>query len=94
MVGVSSGLPSHHHEEGTNGPIVADADHHGHGTLLVEQNERQTSQLLGLALPAAPAVTMIEAALLVSLPHVASSRLLATGRSPPSSRPRAPPVSV
>ena len=94
MTALSSGLPSHHHGDGELGPVLADADHHGHGTQLVEQSERQTSELVGVALPPAPVAAMAEVSTDDFEPLATTSRLSARGRSPPSERPRAPPLSV
>jgi hypothetical protein len=94
MTAVSSGLPSHHHDGAEVGPALADAGHHGHGTQILEQSDRQTSEIFGVALPPPPTARLEEAAVPVVVPFATTSRLLATGRSPPSSRPRAPPVSA
>jgi hypothetical protein len=94
MTAVSSGLPSHHHYGAEVGPALADAGHHGHGTQIVEQSDRQTSEIFGVALPPPPTARLDEASAPAVAPLATTSRLRARGRSPPSSRPRAPPVSV
>ena len=74
--------------------MLADAGHHDHGTQILEQSDRQTSETFGVALPSPPAARLDEASTPVVTPLATRSRLSARGRSPPSSRPRAPPVSV
>lgn len=92
--GLASGVPSHHHERPDAGPIVADAGHHGHGSQLVEQGDRQTSETVTVALPAPPMLDAPAFETAVTTSPVPAPRPVARGQPPPSDRPRAPPVSV
>lgn len=95
LLGVlGTGLPSHHH--GTTGAPDGEtrllaADHHSHGTRLVEQDDRAPS--VG---PRDAAVTVVDLdapAPPRSAPTPAEPRLLRpTERAPPPGAPRAPPL--
>lgn len=91
---LSTGLPSHHHGDAGPGNAfvsVASADHHSHGTQLVEQDERTPSATLQMAvasrsdieLPAPPTATVAP---------VAAGAVRPTERAPPPGAPRAPPL--
>jgi hypothetical protein len=91
---LASGVPSHHHERPDDGPEFVDAGHHGHGTQLVEQGDRQTSELVAVALPTPGTLEIREDEPTLVSVAVPVSRPLALGQPPPAVRPRAPPVSV
>lgn len=93
---LGTGLPSHHHA-GTPDPGGAhptiDADHHSHGTLLVDQEDRVQSAPPELALPSEIGAEL----------HTATTRVVAFAdrhcipareRAPPPGGPRAPPPSA
>lgn len=92
--GLSSGLPSHHHERPDRGPVLADAGHHAHGMQLVDPTERLTSHAIVAALPAGATIDVGEGAPTATMAVERASPPAARGRAPPSDRPRAPPVSV
>ena len=94
MGALASGVPSHHHGEADRAPILVDAGHHGHGVQLVDQADRLTSHGVVAALPAAPLVEVGDFAPVTVGTDVPPVQPVATGRAPPSDRPRAPPVSV
>lgn len=95
LLGVlSTGLPSHHHEDAQGGDVetrMISADHHGHVSALVEQDERAPTGSLEIPVPAVLALGIG----LDSGPDrpvfrrdVPPSPL---ERAPPPSAPRAPP---
>lgn len=94
---LGTGLPSHSHADGEvpveRGSHVVAADHHSHGTQLVEQDERATSggpqlaMLSGAVAVAAPAVITF-----VQTTHTDVLRPME--RAPPPGAPRAPPSAV
>jgi hypothetical protein len=90
-----TGLPSHRHEvdpPAAAGVQVLRADHHAHGTLLVEQTERVPSTAVQLAaVPVAEERAALRASVRMhTAVHVAPVRPL--GRSPPpANASRAPP---
>jgi len=95
LMGVlTSGVPSHHHGEAGRVPILEDAGHHGHGIQLVDQADRLTSDGVVAALPSAPLVEVGDLAPVTVGTDVPAIQPVATGRAPPSDRPRAPPLSV
>jgi len=91
---LGTGLPSHHHEGATAGADTASYlvafDHHSHGTLLVEQNERAPSASVELASRVAVVVGVTPA---VGAPAdlFESDPLRPMERAPPPGAPRAPP---
>jgi hypothetical protein len=88
----STGMPSHHHDTGRDGPVVVDANHHGHGVLLVDTSERVVTQAVVVALPA-PAVAAMPGPISGVVRHdVRSTVEPPQAQPPPSARPRAPPV--
>jgi hypothetical protein len=91
---LGTGVPSHHHERSDVGPILVDGGYHGHGTQLVDPGDRQTSELVVVALPAAATSYVGEAQPALSVAPLPAPRPVARGQPPPSDRPRAPPVSV
>lgn len=91
---LATGVPSHHHERSDTGPILVDAGHHGHGTKLVDQDNRQTSELVAVALPTRTSAEVFAVAPAFFVAPLPSPRPTATGQPPPSDRPRAPPVSA
>jgi hypothetical protein len=93
---LSTGLPSHHHgraHEADASHGLLSADHHAHGSELVDQDERA---------PAAPILFVVPpAAGLASMPPPASPQdppggelPAARQRAPPPGAPRAPPRSA
>jgi hypothetical protein len=95
LIGITStGLPSHHHENDDLTPVLADADHHGHGVQLVDHGDRLRSDAVSqAALPPARPVDLGVDPGEVSDVIVPSSDGMMWGRAPPPTRPRAPPVS-
>lgn len=91
---LTSGVPSHHHAESDLRPVLADADHHGHGVQLVDQSERLTSQMIAVALPSAPTLRLGEDLPTTDLTFQPARQPVIGGRPPPTDQPRAPPVSV
>lgn len=89
---LASGVPSHHHERDDQGPILVNAGYHGHGTQLVEQGERQTSELVVVALPASVVLGITQPAPTFVVAPFSAPRPLARGQPPPTDLPRAPPV--
>lgn len=93
MGALSTGLPSHHHEDAGQGDadlrLVA-ADHHSHGTELLEQDDQAPSGSPGLV---AAVGTLVEppAPPRASLNLLAVRPLRPTERAPPPYAPRAPP---
>lgn len=92
---LSTGVPSHHHERPDTGPTLVHADHHGHGTQLVDQGDRQTSEVVvAAAIPTTSTFELPGVEPTASVAPVLAPRPLARGQPPPSERPRAPPVSA
>lgn len=94
MAALSTGLPSHHHRD--SGPADADlrlvsADHHSHGTKLVEQDERAPSGTLQMVTRVASDVEFAAPALF-SVTPTAARVVRPTERAPPPGAPRAPPL--
>jgi hypothetical protein len=88
----ASGVPSHHHGEAVEAPIIAGADHHSHGVRLVDVDARITSAKTVVALPAVTGVPQGRPEAVRWEPAPASL-LPPRERAPPStSRPRAPPL--
>lgn len=90
---LSTGLPSHHHGDAT--PADADvravsADHHAHGTQLVEQDERAPSGTPQIAVAPRSEIELRAPGAAAAAP-VAVQALRPTGRAPPPGAPRAPP---
>ena len=92
-----TGLPSHSHEversDGRGDQPRLSADHHGHGTLLVEQAERVQSAAVQLA---ATPIT-IEGVTFPPVRYLSrhhTSPLRPLERAPPTSAPRAPPLFI
>lgn len=91
---LSTGLPSHHHEDAAPADRdvqLVSADHHSHGTRLVDQDERTPSGTPQMAvvfrsdieLPAPPTAAVAP---------VAVRALRPSERAPPPGAPRAPPL--
>jgi hypothetical protein len=94
MGALSTGLPSHHHRD--SGPADADlrlvsADHHSHGTQLVEQDERAPSNTLQMVTGIASDVDFAAPAAL-SVTPTPTRVIRPTERAPPPGAPRAPPL--
>jgi hypothetical protein len=94
---LGTGLPSHSHASGEtavnrNSHVVA-ADHHSHGTQLLEQDERTPSVGPQLVVCSAIDVTLAPAvaALVQSAP---TDMLRPMERAPPPGAPRAPPFAA
>ena len=90
---LGTGLPSHHHPDTSDSadehPTV-EADHHSHGTVLIEQDDRVQSG--PPELPLAPERTQaIVATSIRVLPAADRQWLPARERAPPPGAPRAPP---
>ena len=90
---LSTGLPSHHHGDPADdggGARLVSADHHSHGTRLVDQDERAPSTT-----PQAASATVVRLSLPIPLPSSApspaSAPLRPMERAPPPGAPRAPP---
>jgi len=98
LVGVTlalaTGVPSHHHERPGAGPSLVDAGHHGHGTKLLDQASRLTSEFSSAALPSNVRLEVYTTATMSFEAPVPTPRAVARGQPPPSDLPRAPPVSV
>lgn len=90
---LASGLPSHHHDD-EHAPVLANADHHGHSVLVVEQAERLKATTVGVALPSAVELRVFFGAALAAAHPAEPPEAVARGRPPPTDLPRAPPVSV
>jgi hypothetical protein len=90
-----TGLPSHNHDHvappsdpGTN---LVSTDHHAHGTLLIETDDRKDPG--GPRLVAAPAVLSEPAPVARTTRRFFDAAApVPQERAPPSSRPRAPPL--
>ncbi len=94
LCALTTGAPSHHHGDREAGPVLESAGHHGHGTQLVEQSERLTSQLVvavAVRIRAVDAVLGDTPLLVVPAPAMEP---FPRGLPPPPVRPRAPPVSA
>jgi hypothetical protein len=91
-----TGLPSHSHEPDlpsavTAPQLVIDADHHAHGTLLVEQTDRVQSASVQLAAPIVSLATFLFFPRVMSAAEERGTALRPSERGPPSAAPRAPP---
>ena len=93
---LGTGLPSHHHEgpaRHADGHHTVDANHHSHGTLLIEQDDRVQSAPPQLAMASQVA---LDIPLLIT--RATSGALRDAGpareRAPPPDAPRAPPLSL
>lgn len=92
---LGTGVPTHSHEAPVQneGLQLLSADHHGHGTELVEQDERTPSG--GPQITAAPAVDVLFAPPTDAPVEIRGAELLRpTERAPPPGAPRAPPHSA
>lgn len=94
MAALGTGLPSHHHQD--PGPADADlqlvsADHHSHGTQLVEQDERAPSSTLQMVTGISSDIEL-PAPAVFSVTPTAARVLRPTERAPPPGAPRAPPL--
>ena len=93
LVTLSTGLPSHYHGDGLDDVTeIAAADHHDHGVILTEQANRLPSASFGLAIPPRT-VVLQESPILAAPEDPPFDRVVPHERPPPSSSPRAPPVS-
>lgn len=94
LLGVlGTGLPSHSHATGdvsNNSQPVIEAEHHGHGTVLVEQDDRVLSVPFEVAVPAAVGLD-IATPVARAMPQADRNWLHPRERSPPQATPRAPP---
>jgi hypothetical protein len=86
-----TGLPSHSHRDATEGPLLVDAGHHGHGVQLLEQDEGRVAHGIGFPTPAL-AIGLYPGGGALAGPPAAARPVLPHSRAPPSSRPRAPPL--
>lgn len=97
LLGVlATGLPSHHHLDtraGDSETRLISADHHAHGTRLVEQDDRAPSGGLQAA-PAGQPLFALPAPALAAATPVEARYLRPTERAPPPGAPRAPPPLV
>lgn len=94
---LGTGLPSHAHPgsgpASEGGSHILAADHHSHGTLIVEQDERAPAGPLQLPAPtAAASAAMPVAPTVVGAPELDVLRPME--RAPPPGAPRAPPSVV
>jgi hypothetical protein len=94
---LGTGLPSHHHEDAPDRsdslPDVSSADHHAHGTQLVDQDQRVPATGVEVVAPAALADLLFPMpAAPVDLPRSNVPRPME--RAPPAVAPRAPPFPV
>lgn len=92
---LGTGVPTHHHEAPApaEGPLLLSADHHSHGTELVEHDERTPSG--GPQITAAAAVGVMFAPPTDTPVETRGAELLRpTERAPPPGAPRAPPHSA
>jgi hypothetical protein len=93
---LGTGLPSHHHATddsfGDSHPVI-EAEHHSHGTVLVEQDHRVQSTPLNVVMPASVPTEVPTPALRI-VPQADPQWLPARERSPPQTSPRAPPSSL
>ena len=93
---LGTGLPSHHHEgpaRHADGHHTVDANHHSHGTLLIEQDDRVQSAPPQLATASEVALgipLLITRAISGALRDAAPPK----ERAPPPGAPRAPPRSL
>lgn len=87
----ATGLPSHSHRDPTEGPVLVDAGHHGHGVQLVEQDEGRVAHGIGFPIPAL-VIALDPGMGGLAGPPAAARPVLPHSRAPPSSRPRAPPL--
>jgi len=94
LAATSTGMPSHHHGDGERTPVLADADHHGHGVQLVDQSDRLRTEIGSMAAIPAAQMTSAGIAPIENVDVLVPSSLpVIGGRAPPPARPRAPPVS-
>jgi hypothetical protein len=94
LAGTSTGMPSHHHGDDELTPVLADADHHGHGVQVVEQSDRLRTEIGSVDAVPAMATTGVGIAAVEKVDLLVPSSLpVIGGRAPPPARPRAPPVS-
>ena len=93
LLGVTStGMPSHHHDAGQDGPVVVDSGHHGHGVLLVDTSDGIVTQAVFAALPS-PSLDGVPGTAVRTLPRgPRTTSEPPEAQPPPSARPRAPPV--
>jgi hypothetical protein len=92
-----TGLPSHSHEverpEPPGDHAIATADHHGHGTQLIEQAERVQSASVQLAVtPLTLESVTFRTDRSIAAQH--STPLRPLQRAPPPGAPRAPPLII
>lgn len=96
LLGVlTSGLPSHSHTgfaEHGDAHHVIQADHHAHGTLLVEQDVRIQTTAPAIAAPTAMTMPGPGGGVIAMAPPGTASILRPRERAPPPHAPRAPPV--
>lgn len=92
---LGTGVPSHHHEAPApnEGLELLAADHHSHGTELVEQKERAPSGGPHIA-TAHPVDVLLTPATDAPVEIRGADLLRPTERAPPPGAPRAPPHSV
>ncbi len=90
---LGTGLPSHHHEDVVRGDPheqTVSADHHSHGTQLVEQVDRVTSSAPDFVAPTPVAFELIVAST-SPRSRTRPEPLRPMERAPPPDAPRAPP---
>lgn len=93
---LGTGLPSHHHDSPVaqdRTDVSIDADHHSHGSVLVEQSDRVPSSGPQLAVPAIIAVDVIST-VVATATRADDEPLRPLERAPPPGAPRAPPHHV
>lgn len=94
---LGTGLPSHHHEEAPQPSDslsgVYSADHHTHGTQLVDQDQRVPAAALEFAAPSALTDLLLPDRMKPVHPP-RSSTFRPMERAPPAVAPRAPPFPV
>lgn len=91
---LGTGLPSHSHGVSVDDVIELVApDHHGHGVILTEQTDRIPTVAVPHAMPAGTTTIADRPVLVASLDPTPQGDL-PQERAPPSTSPRAPPLSV
>ena len=91
---LGTGLPSHSHGvAGDDHVELVAPDHHGHGVILTEQTDRIPTVAVQLAMPAGT-MRIADRPVLVTFTVPPPQGDLPRERAPPSTSPRAPPLSI
>ncbi len=92
---LGTGLASHSHEvAGEDAIELVPPDHHGHGVVLTEQTDRLPTVAVAHAVPAAGTTRTVDRPVLVAGEDPPAQSDLPHERAPPSTSPRAPPISA